>query len=244
MPAVFVHGVPDTAGVWQPLIDCLGRDDVVALSLPGFGTDLPDEFTATKEGYVDWLLEELREIPDPIDLVGHDWGSMLVVRAVSLRSSLVRCWVGGGAPIDPDYVWHQTAQAWQTPKLGEQVMAQTTPALLKPALMEQGQPEATAADAAAALDDTMKSCILSLYRSAVNVGREWTDDLGRITAPGLVLWGENDPYAKPEFGEKLAKRTGARFELIKDCGHWYQAQRPRETAAVLRAFWKQFAPGG
>ncbi len=243
MPAVFVHGVPDTAGVWQPVIDCLGSDDVVALSLPGFGSDLPDDFAPTKEGYVDWLIEELREIPDPIDLVGHDWGSMLVVRAVSLRSSLVRSWAGGGAPVDPDYVWHQTAQAWQTPQLGEQVMAQMTPTLLKAALIEQGQPEAVAADAAAAFDDTMKSCILSLYRSAVNVGQEWTDDLSRIAAPGLVLWGENDPYSRPEFGQKLAQRTDARFELIKDCGHWYEAQRPQETAALLQAFWKEVAGG-
>ena len=37
MPAVFVHGVPDTARVWHALIARLGRKDVVTVSLPGFG---------------------------------------------------------------------------------------------------------------------------------------------------------------------------------------------------------------
>jgi hypothetical protein len=30
---------------------------------------------------------------------------------------------GRGAPLDREYVWHQAARAWQTPSLGEKVMA-------------------------------------------------------------------------------------------------------------------------
>src|SRR6202162_4432404 len=37
MPAVFVHGVPDTQQVWDAVIARLDRKDVVTLSLPGFG---------------------------------------------------------------------------------------------------------------------------------------------------------------------------------------------------------------
>jgi pimeloyl-ACP methyl ester carboxylesterase len=37
MPAVLVHGVPDTHRVWRALIGRLRRDDAVTLSLPGFG---------------------------------------------------------------------------------------------------------------------------------------------------------------------------------------------------------------
>lgn len=37
MTAVFVHGVPETAGVWDPLKGHL-VGDTVTLSLPGFGT--------------------------------------------------------------------------------------------------------------------------------------------------------------------------------------------------------------
>ena len=53
MPAVFVHGVPDTQRVWDGVISRLKRKDVVALSLPGFGCPVPAGFSATKEAYVD-----------------------------------------------------------------------------------------------------------------------------------------------------------------------------------------------
>jgi pimeloyl-ACP methyl ester carboxylesterase len=241
MPVVFVHGVPDTKSVWRPVAGHLERKDVLALSLPGFGAPLPAGFEPTKDGYAGWLLGELRGIEGPIDLVGHDWGSMLVVRAVSVAPGIVRSWCGGGAPIDPDYIWHDTAQAWQTPGRGEQMMAQITPALMKANLVAQGQPPDMAADSAAAFDDTMKASILSLYRSAVTVGREWLDDLARITAPGLVLWGDEDPFARPEFGEKLAARTRAQFAKIENSGHWYQAQQARETAELLQRFWARVA---
>ena len=76
MPAVLVHGVPETSALWDGLVPLLGRDDVVTLQLPGFGTPRPDGFGATKEEYVDWLVGELesRQGDGPIDLVGHDWG--------------------------------------------------------------------------------------------------------------------------------------------------------------------------
>ena len=92
------------------VISRLNRKDVVTLSLPGFGCPLPAGFSATKEAYVDWLLGRLAALPRPIDLVGHDWGALLVVRAVSLRPDAVRSWAAGGAPLDREYVWHQAAQ--------------------------------------------------------------------------------------------------------------------------------------
>src|SRR5262245_707395 len=115
MPAVFVHGVPDTPALWQPLIAKLKRRDVVTLNLPGFGNKRPAGFQPTKEGYVDWLIKELERIDGPIDLVGHDWGALQVTRTVSLRPDLVRTWNAGAAPLHPNYVWHDTAKIWQTP---------------------------------------------------------------------------------------------------------------------------------
>ena len=237
MPAVFIHGVPDTQRVWGAVIPRLGRKDVVTLSLPGFGCPLPAGFSATKEAYVDWLLGQLATLRGPIDLVGHDWGALLVVRAVSLRPDIVRSWAAGGAPLDREYVWHEAARAWQTPGLGEKVMAGMAPEGLRAALVKTGVPEADAAAAARKVDATMKQCILNLYRSAVHAGEEWEDDLRRVSAPGLVLWGEKDPYAAVEFGARLALKTRARFVSFAGCSHWWQLERPGEVAAELERFW-------
>lgn len=83
----------------------------------------------------------------------------------------------------------------------------------------------------------MKRCILTLYRSAVNVGSEWEDDLRRVSAPGLVLWGEKDPFASVEFGARLADKTRARLVSFPGCSHWWQLERPGEVAVELQRLW-------
>jgi len=90
---------------------------------------------------------------------------------------------------------------------------------------------------AAHVDDTMKECILRLYRSAVHVGEEWGDAVDGITRPGVVFWGADDPYVTPDFGEQLAQRTGARMVMFPDSGHWWPATKAAEVASELEALW-------
>ena len=237
MPVVFVHGVPDTQRVWRALIGRLRREDVVTLSLPGFGCEIPSGFDCSKEAYCDWLLREMDNAGGPVDLVAHDWGALLALRVASLEPTLIRTWAVGGAPLDPEYEWHKVAKLWQTPEVGEQVMETITPEALAPGLVAAGVPAEAAAEAARHVDATMKASILALYRSGVRVGAEWEHGLARVGARGVVLWGADDPYAAPVFGSRLASRTGARFVAYVDCGHWWQLQRPGEVAKELVALW-------
>lgn len=237
MPVVFVHGVPDTHCVWNHVVSRLERNDVVTLSLPGFDCPIPNNFNATKEEYVDWLLGELMKLHGPIDLVGHDWGALIVLRSISLRPELVRSWAAGGGPIDSEYEWHQAARLWQTPEVGERFMESLTPEAIQSALIAGGAPATDAAETAKYVDATMKQCILNLYRSAVRVGAEWESDLQNISAPGVVLWGEQDPYVAVSFGARLAERTRAKFVSFQRCSHWWQLQRPDEVVAELRELW-------
>jgi pimeloyl-ACP methyl ester carboxylesterase len=238
MPVVFVHGVPDTHRVWRPVLERINRTDAITLSLPGFGCDLPPGFGASKEEYVAWLIAALEALPGPVDLVAHDWGSLLVVRTAATRLDLIRSWVGGGAPVSGDYVWHQAARAWQTSQVGESMMAALDESTARRFLTEQGVPDMEAAEAARHIDPIMKDCILRLYRSAKNVFAEWEPELDGIRAPGLVLWGENDPFAEPRFAERMGQQTRARRVVcFPGCGHWWQCQRPAETAAALLQHW-------
>lgn len=237
MPAVFVHGVPDTSRVWQPLLSHLKRKDVICLSLPGFGCKRPEGFSPDKDTYARWLVDELKKIKGPIDLVGHDWGSLLVTRAVSLEPALVKTWCGGGAPLDPEYVWHATAQIWQTPNKGEEFMKVFGGEPMAQALAGQGVPITEARESVRLIDDEMKTCILALYRSATRAADDWFPDLTKIRAPSLILWGENDPYASATFGQRLAANTKGQFKTVPGTGHWYQLERPEFFAAQLEAFW-------
>jgi pimeloyl-ACP methyl ester carboxylesterase len=236
MPAVLVHGVPDTASEWDAVRSFLTRPDIVACNLPGFGAPVPTGFDATKEDYVDWLVDEIRSIGVPVDLVGHDWGSILVQRVVSLHPELIRTWAAGAGAIDRAYVWHDLAQMWQTPEVGEQVMEAMVGDALVDALKDQvGRERAT--EMASHIDDTMKDCILKLYRSAADGFGEWHDAVDAINRPGIVFWGADDPYVGADVGERLAKRTNARLEMYSDSGHWWPITKPREVATALEELW-------
>ena len=94
---LFIHGVPDTPHLWEPLVAALGlqEQDYLAPALPGFGCPRPDGFSATKDAYADWLVGQMEAAGGNVDIVGHDWGALLTLRAASLRPDLVRslCWV-------------------------------------------------------------------------------------------------------------------------------------------------------
>jgi pimeloyl-ACP methyl ester carboxylesterase len=232
MPAVLVHGVPETPEIWDDLRTHLQRPDVVALQLPGFGCARPEGFGATKEEYVDWLVGELDALEQPVDLVGHDWGGGFTVRLVSTRPDLVRSWVTDAAGIgDVEFEWHQFARIWQTPGEGEafwdEVLAQAP----------EERPVMKAADR------TMAGCILDLYRSAVDVGKEWSGDFRAIPKPGMVLVPTADPFLSPEGARRAGELAGARIEELDGVGHWWMTEAPEASAAALERFWAEIGSG-
>jgi len=184
------------------------------------------------------LVAQIEAVGEPVDLVGHDWGSLLVQRVVSIRPDLIRTWAAGGGTVDRDYVWHDMAQMWQTPEVGEQVMEAMVGDALAVALAETLGAE-QAAIVGSHVDDTMKDCILKLYRSAASGFGEWHDAVDAISRPGLVLWGADDPYVTENFGARLAQRTGAKLLMFSDSGHWWPVTKPAEVAAALETHWTQ-----
>lgn len=238
MPKVFIHGVPDTHRVWERVREHLPTSDVVALDLPGFDSPVPEDFTATKEEYVDWIVNQLEQFSEPVDLVGHDWGCILTVRVTALRPDLVRTWAAGDGPLNKDYEWHELAKIWQTPVVGEQFMANLDVEEFSETLEQNGVPADLAKDVLGRMDATMKDCILRLYRSAINVGAEWQDSLANITvSPGLVFWGQSDQPCPVEFANRLAEDAKASRTLKLDCGHWTPIERPQEIAQALWEHW-------
>ena len=243
MALVLVHGVPETAAVWDPLRSQLARDDVAALNLPGFGSPRPAGFGATKEEYVDWTIAELEGLASdgPIDLVGHDWGGGFVVRVVSTRPDLVRSWVTDAAAVGgADFEWHEFAKIWQTPGDGEEFFEQQlalTPEDRGSVFEMFGVPHDEAVAMASWSTADMADCILSLYRSAVDVGREWAPAFSDIPAPGLVVIPSEDPFLSSEGARKAADRSGATVADLDGLGHWWMLQDPARGAGVLESFW-------
>jgi len=247
MAAVFVHGNPETPVIWEPLIAALDRDDTVTVQLPGFGCDAPQGWAATMDEYADWLVARLEEITadsGPVDLVGHDWGSHLGMRAISQRPELVTSWVCDSiGALHEDYVWHDLAQVWQTEGAGEEFFAGMLALSVQDraaGLVAAGVPEPTAARIATVVDEEMVRCVLALYRSAAQPAlARWGAEIGPAgTRPGLCIRATDDPYSGgSNLGPLVAKRLGARLAVLEGQGHWWMLTAPSGAAAVLEAFW-------
>ncbi|GAA1712420.1 alpha/beta hydrolase [Kribbella yunnanensis] len=238
MPAVLIHGVPDTHRLWGDVRRHLSRTDVEAWDLPGFGAPLPEGFSSTKEEYVDWLIQRLDQFGEPVDLVGHDWGCILTARVAALRPDLVKTWAGSNGPVSATYQWHPLAEIWQSPA-GDRFMAESNSTSWAELIAGFDIPVALAAATASHIDEHMKDCILNLYRSAVTVGAEWEPDLANVKAPSLVVWGALDPACQVEFGHRLGDSMHAVDIIELNCNHWTILQKPAEVAAILEAHWGQ-----
>ena len=210
MTVVLVHGNPETDAVWDPVVEVLGRDDVVRLSPPGFGAPLPDGWPATYLHYRDWLEDELAKFEGPIDLVGHDWGGGHVVNVVMHRPALVRSWASDIIGIfDPDYVWHDLAQVWQTPGDGEALVETMMSGTLQDRaeqLLGLGLTHQVATKMAAGQGPEMGRAILALYRSATQpvlaeAGRSWRKLLRdrdcRFSPPRITTLARTRSAAEP-----------------------------------------------
>lgn len=245
MTIVFVHGVPESDAIWSSLIDALGRDDVICLSPPGFGAPLPAGFGATHTEYRDWLVEQLDGIGTPVDLVGHDWGGGHVVNLLMQRPDLVRSWVTDVIGIfDPEYVWHDLAQVWQTEGAGEDAVQAITGGTVgdRTAVMESlGMTSDIAASVAAAQGPEMGQAILNLYRSAkqpavAQAGQALENAAAR---PGLSILATEDSYVgSDDMRRRAADRAGAQTAVLDGLGHWWMIEDPEQGAAVLTRFWE------
>ena len=247
MTVVLVHGVPENAAVWDLLVDeltALGESDVRRLSPPGFGAPVPDGFAATMDGYREWLTAELESVDGPVDLVGHDWGGGHVLNFVMARPDLVRTWVSDvPGVLDAEYVWHDLAQAWQTPEVGEAAVADFTSmadADRVDFLVGSGMSADIASRVSPGIDEAMGRSILTLYRSAAQpaaatAGRNLEAAAAR---PGLALLPSEDHFVgTDEQRRRAAARAGARVEVLQGLGHWWMTQDPAVAARVLVDFW-------
>jgi len=246
---VLVHGNPETSAIWGPLTEALahrGRSDVIALSPPGFGAPVPDGFDPTMDSYADWLVGELdaiRATGSQIDLLGHDWGAGHVYGALAKRPDLVRTWIGDIAGIlHADYTWHDMAQAWQTPDIGEQVVAGMTEATSDDKLalfVGLGLPDDIATALADGLDAEMGRCVLRLYRTGAQpaVGQLGDRLAAMDLPPGLIVDAEFDAYVSSELSNDVAERLGAEVLRLDGRGHWWMVADIDPVADALTTFW-------
>jgi pimeloyl-ACP methyl ester carboxylesterase len=241
-PIFFIHGNPDSADVWLPLIDRLQGYRCIAPDLPGFGrSTLPKGFRFSLPELADFIKRAMNQanVTEPVHLVVHDFGGPFGFAWAVSHPEKVQSICVMNTTFFSDYRWHRWAKIWRTPLLGEISMATMNwPLFLK--TMRQNLKNVSDEEIRKTYDKItpqMKKAVLKLYR-ATNpenfVG--WEDRLLALTArvPTLVLWADHDPYISPRFAQRYRAKKVVHF---LETGHWVMLEHPDKVAIELKAFW-------
>jgi pimeloyl-ACP methyl ester carboxylesterase len=97
-------------------------------------------------------------------------------------------------------------------------------------------PRAVADDGWPHYDQGTQRAILQLYRSAPADALAAAGlDLGTLTCPALVVWGEGDRYIPARFADAYAAALGGETAVlhVPGAGHWPLQERPDAADAVV-----------
>jgi pimeloyl-ACP methyl ester carboxylesterase len=219
--------------MWKPFVERTGGD---APDLPGFGrSQKPASGDYSFRALGRWVSEYTKDL-ERFSLVVHDWGAVGLLAAMERPEAIARLVIVDAVPFLPGYRWHPVARIWRRRLAGELFMGLSSKwgfRLLAKRQSETQVPEAVLEEAIDGMwrhfDHGTQRAILRLYRSApedklAEAGR----DLGKITAPALVVWGAQDPYLDGKLAHAYAGALGgpAEVELVEGAGHWPWYEKP------------------
>jgi len=238
-PVLYLHGNPTDGDDFLPF---LARTGGIAPDLPGFGrSDKASTFDYSIDGYATFLEGFVAHLGlERLSLVVHDWGAVGLVLAQRMPARIERLCLINPVPLFPGYRWHRVARLWRTRFAGEIAMGLTNRFMMRRALREAFVDRKADADALTErvwnrFDHGTQRAILRLYRSATPEVLEAAGrGLGKVEAPALVIWGEEDPYAGSQFADAYADALGgpARVEVVAGAGHWPWLERPELVEQV------------
>jgi pimeloyl-ACP methyl ester carboxylesterase len=255
---ILLHGFPEGAESWSHQVDALAKAGhlAVAPDMRGYGlTDAP----AAKESYsIDHLVDDVAGLikafgRDSAHVVGHDWGAVVAwffaARHPDMTKSLTALSVGHPAALaaasrdDPDQQERSRyIQLFLLEGKAEQVLADDDYRRLRN-MFRNPHPEAVPRSAIEHFARSMArpgrlTAALNYYRANLASGHaSWEPlaDIGRITMPTVLMWGDQDPA----LGRRGAETSGAhvegdfRLEILEGAGHWLQFERPAEVSRTV-----------
>jgi pimeloyl-ACP methyl ester carboxylesterase len=260
---VLLHGFPEFWYSWRFQIPALARYfKVVVPDLRGYNdSDKPSS------GYdLDTLTADIRGLIENLGykrahVVGHDWGGAIACHLAQVFPQyLNRLVILNSAPAQrlAQEMFRNLDQlrrswyifAFQVPGVPEWLIQQNLKEFVRRLFQEQAirkgafTSENTAIYSDALAKPGVLSAALSYYRqmfSPWNWFKYWGRIGNPITAPTLVLWGEEDAFLSQNLATDLKDFVQAPCEvkIIPQCGHWVQQEAPQTVNRELLAFLRQ-----
>lgn len=248
LAVLLVHGFPQSSWMWRHLLPALADAGYRAYApdLPGYG-DSPPDLPGTWERKVEEI-ERFRTALglDRVHLVVHDWGGLIGLRWACDHAGVAASIVMANTGFNPNWTWHDFGQTLRTPELGERLLESLGRNEFRQVLAESStgiDEDAIDRYFVALADAEHRQNVLDLFRSGDQEKLQpYEGELARLEVPGLVIWGEQDPWVGVEAGEHLqAQFEGADMVRLPDVGHFPFEDEPEVCAKAVLDFYARIA---
>jgi pimeloyl-ACP methyl ester carboxylesterase len=230
---VYLHSAPTSADDWVPFLE---RSGGLAPDLLGFGrSSKAGNLEFSLPAYVRFL-EDLLRVTETgeISLVGHGWGGAVALAyAMAHPLQARRLTIIDAIPLLPGFQWPRAVRRLRQPAVGELMMGSVGRRLLARSLRAGTvKPDAWSEERLDAVwaqfDQGTQRAILRLHRSIDGPGlAALGDGLVTLDLPSLVVWGDEDPWVSPSFGDTYAQTLpGAELVRVNGAGHWPWLDQP------------------
>jgi len=255
---ILLHGFPEFWYSWRYQIPVLARHfKVVVPDLRGYNdSDKP------ASGYdLDTLSADIRGLIDRLGyvkahVVGHDWGGAIAWHLAQKFPQYLNRLAILNAPHPQRFFQEiagnldQVMRSWyifafQIPGIPEWLIQQNLKDFVKAAFQGQAvrkgafSAEETQIYQTALAKPGVLGAALNYYRQLFNLNSwNWGQKTDLVTAPTLVLWGEDDTFLSKKLTEGLDRLIAAPFQLklVPHCGHWIQQEAPQTVNRELIHF--------
>jgi pimeloyl-ACP methyl ester carboxylesterase len=258
---ILLHGFPEGAESWSRQLGPLAAAGylAVALDMRGYGlTEAPE----ARDSYgIDHLVEDVRLMIKAFGrpaahVAGHDWGAMVawffagrypeMTKTLTVLSVPHPVALAAASRDDEDQQQRSRYVAlFLMEGKAERVLADEDYKRLRQMFTIGPNPDAVPRGAIEHFVRSLSrpgrlTAALNYYRANLAQGGgawEAPSNIGPITSPTVMLWGDQDPALGRRAAEATAQHVKGdyRLEVLEGAGHWLQFERPDEVSRALVA---------
>ncbi len=216
---VLIHGAWHGAWCWERVAPALERAGhrVLALDLPGHGMDRTPARDVTLDAYADRVCGALDEAGEPVVLVGHSMGGVVITQAAERRPEKVRAlvYVTAFLPRDGESLVQIASEDREALVLPNLVMSEDqTSATLRPEAVRDAFYGACSAEDAARAQERLVPQALAPFQTPVHTTPE---NWGRV--PRAYVECLRDRAITPPIQRKMRAALPCRKVVTLDTDH-------------------------
>ena len=251
MVLVLVHGIPTSSFLWREMVgELTAHGRVIAPDLPGFGfSDPPTGGDYSISNYARLLGSFLEALSiEKGVLVCHDFGGPVTVMYALQHPERYQRLIILDTFLHtdlPDWgLFYKIAKIWPVGEVlmglaGESIVRSGLEAgvvnksrITKEVVRRYYMPDGSA-------DKLNKTYLSTLRADHIKDLRFIEENLTTIDKPTLIVWGENDVYLPLPLAHRIHQDIiGSKIEIIPNCGHFLQEDKPKKVTEIIVRFLK------